>query len=655
MHIAPVVPGHPSESKLAAALSLAERGFAVLPCRPNSKKPLTANGVDDATTDLAQIRAWWASTPDANPAYRIPENCVLIDLDPKNDPDAETQFLALGGTFAGWVVATPSGGRHVLYAAEGSFANGNTLPAGIDVRGQRGYALAPGAVIDGRCYSLISAGDPAPCPSEIRARLRLQGERDRPVNHRQATDHPTDVAAFRRDCQAAPAAEPGKWHDLDVKLVTRAVQLGLSEATTIEIMREEFVPRGTGFNADGRADTWEADVSGAYRWAVREGLMCLDSVAATFESVELPPEQEARPPVRPARTFRLLSVADCIAGEPRDYIVKKLLSRGDFGLIVGAPGTGKSVLAPALAYAVAQNTEFMGMRVRGGPVIYVPGEDRHGMRKRVHALSLEHGDAPGFMLAPDITDLRTGKDQIQWLLQTVREKEPALVVLDTLAACFPGGNENSGDTDGMGAVLDVCRAITGIYGERPGPAVLLLHHPSKSDPTQPRGHTSLPADADVTLALQRETGGKVVNCSLGKNRNGPTYGLDLDFAVRSVTVGRDTDGEDVTAPVLRPVEAADRVRTTLPPQASRALEILAGLAAGPDAVGGSASFGLPFPVPAHGVSVARWKEACRLGGLSTGAPDADRKAFDRARDALVKAGRVAVVGLDALVPVGAFH
>jgi hypothetical protein len=48
---------------LTAAIRCAALGWPVFPC--NGKRPLTSNGLHDATVDEGAIRAWWALNPEA--------------------------------------------------------------------------------------------------------------------------------------------------------------------------------------------------------------------------------------------------------------------------------------------------------------------------------------------------------------------------------------------------------------------------------------------------------------------------------------------------------------------------------------------------------------------------------------------------------------
>src|SRR5215211_1938642 len=60
---------------LAAALRYASQGVPVFPLTPRSKFPLISaandgHGLHDATTDAAQIQAWWMAYPTANIGLR---------------------------------------------------------------------------------------------------------------------------------------------------------------------------------------------------------------------------------------------------------------------------------------------------------------------------------------------------------------------------------------------------------------------------------------------------------------------------------------------------------------------------------------------------------------------------------------------------------
>jgi hypothetical protein len=143
---------------LRHALAYARRGWPVFPCRPGQKTPATEHGFHDATTDPAQITAWFARHPNRNLAIAtgLPGPDVLdVDVHPTGDGYPALERLATAGLTqdaAAWV-ATPSGGVHGYFAGSRQ-RNGHLARSHIDFRSAGGYVLAPPSVVNGHQYRL---------------------------------------------------------------------------------------------------------------------------------------------------------------------------------------------------------------------------------------------------------------------------------------------------------------------------------------------------------------------------------------------------------------------------------------------------------------------------------------------------------------------
>lgn len=135
----------------AAAARFAAAGVPVFPCVPGGKRPLTGNGFHDASTDPAQVSAWWRRWPGANIAVPTgaPSGLVVVDVDVHGPVDGRAGFRRArdAGLVEGWemLVRTPTGGMHAYYpatpgAAQRSWQAGR---AGVDFRGDGGYIIVP--------------------------------------------------------------------------------------------------------------------------------------------------------------------------------------------------------------------------------------------------------------------------------------------------------------------------------------------------------------------------------------------------------------------------------------------------------------------------------------------------------------------------------
>jgi hypothetical protein len=126
-----------------AALDYAAAGYHVFPLQPQGKTPLTAHGLDDATTDEATIETWWSRWPDANVAIRTGD-VVVVDED--RSGAFEELALSIGETIPQTSVVTTASGRHFYFRQpEGQHVRNTAgrLGPGIDTRGEGGYVVAP--------------------------------------------------------------------------------------------------------------------------------------------------------------------------------------------------------------------------------------------------------------------------------------------------------------------------------------------------------------------------------------------------------------------------------------------------------------------------------------------------------------------------------
>lgn len=379
---------------------------------------------------------------------------------------------------------------------------------------------------------------------------------------------------------------------------------------------------------DGALRTWatirtEAERHGWHDLRAFDSLPTADELAEIEALIADPPADAPERADLPAGGLTFLSPSECVAYKPRDYVIKGVLAEGEVGAIVAPPNVGKSLLAPLLAYAVAQGQEVFGRRTRKGRVLYVAAEDHHGMIGRVAALKGDLGDAPDFKLVGGVTDLSPGKPGLKALRAAVKAQRPSLIVIDTLAMSFPGLKENENGAEGMGMVAAVARSLTAW-----GAAVLLLHHPAKnSEGDQGRGGGALHGNLDMNIALKKEDG-VVRIAGTPKMRNG-SPDLDIAFTVGVRKLGVDSDGDAINVPICEPLPTGAGARKVerLTASAQAALDILARLSEG----------GEP-------VKESIWRSTCLDGREVSGAEDRDnrRRIFTRAVQELTRKDRVEI-------------
>ena len=156
-----------SNPALDRALAYARRGWPVFPCHPGEKTPATTHGYRDATTDPAQITAWYTRRPDANLAIATghpgPDVLDVDDYGPGRNGYGALAQLRDAGLLdnAAAYLRTPGGGLHAYYTGTTQrCAHLAAPPPGLPVRRR----LRPGPALPASTAAPTSSSRPPAAP-----------------------------------------------------------------------------------------------------------------------------------------------------------------------------------------------------------------------------------------------------------------------------------------------------------------------------------------------------------------------------------------------------------------------------------------------------------------------------------------------------------
>jgi hypothetical protein len=310
----------------------------------------------------------------------------------------------------------------------------------------------------------------------------------------------------------------------------------------------------------------EGDAVDALADAARDCGLPQAEAAATIESglsagivdPKTPPERaddwrENPRPERGARRLIARRLGD-IELSPPDWLLQGILERDTLSLIFGDPGCGKTFLALDWACRIATGTPYRGHEVTQGPVVYIAGEGRQGLARRGRAWSIANNVTivgADILTFPAIAanDAMERAELVAAVEAETANAAPAIVVVDTLARCFGGGDENS--TQDMSAFVRGCDALR----ERWGCAVLVVHHSGHGDKKRARGAIALKAALDAEYRLeQTEGGGLLLTATKMKDAEIPAP-LALDLATVPLPDVLDDFGNVVTSAAIDVLDA----------------------------------------------------------------------------------------------------
>jgi hypothetical protein len=252
-------------------------------------------------------------------------------------------------------------------------------------------------------------------------------------------------------------------------------------------------------------------------------------------------EELELPAVTPVREGFKLEAWDDIEDEPVEWLVQGVIPQKSFVALYAPPASFKSFIALDIAECIATGRPFLGNQIsKQGAVLYIAGEGHGGIGTRIKALKTHHSTpvgAPVYFLRRQV-NLRSSKTDLQDLvaaiddLKAIHEINFELIIIDTLARAFGGGNENA--SEDMGAFITAAGAIQGRYEC----GLLVVHHAGKDATKGLRGHSSLLGAVDTELEIIRIEGAQPPKgiLHISKQKDGED-GQRIGFKMVEVTTG----------------------------------------------------------------------------------------------------------------------
>ena len=237
-----------------------------------------------------------------------------------------------------------------------------------------------------------------------------------------------------------------------------------------------------------------------------------------------------------------------------DWLITEVFERNRLITVFGAPKSGKSFIAIAMACAVAKGTPFYGHEAKKAPVVYLAGEGVSGIKRRLAVFhqskyggSLE--GAPLFLSnrgsrineAEEYEKLET---EINLLKQEVGQI--GLIIFDTFQRNF------SGDENSAQEVNKFVKAADQLIHDFDC-TVLLVHHTGRGNKGRARGSSVLDASIDGEFIVERKDqtvdGEKQMFVKMKQTKNKDGMGMtDKNFIFHEETVIG--EGLDVTSGLL---------------------------------------------------------------------------------------------------------
>ncbi len=499
-------------SLVGTALNYAKTlGWAVHPV-DIEKKPTTQHGRNDATREEQTIRQFFKNGAQIGVATGTESGLFVldVDLDEKRGINGYETLEYLEGMH-GPLPKTPTqrtgrGGMQYLFKYQEGLKNSTgKIGAGIDTRGQGGYiVVAPSRNTNGPYTWVVSPRDVplADVPAWLIEALR---EAEKPQETNAAPtgeDRPYCLKMLGQAMARCATAPDGTKHDTLIKMST---WMGGFVPALSEIEIEDTLWTAVALRAE--------DEAGA-RKTIRDGIAYgkskpLSVPPLTIKSTEQPlliagelVTQQASAPAVPSR-FVFYRLSGLRALPPVQWLIDGEIPVGLTTIVCGPSGAGKSFLMVDYAIRIARANPDRA-------VVYIAPEGGNGYHMRIEAwLQYFGGEEPNNLIFLLQSVPMLNPQSVHDFITAIRPFNPALIIMDTLARCLIGGDENSAKDIGMFFYhTDLIRQDT-------GSAVTVVHHTGKSGSY--RGSSTLYGSVESWIDVSNDDGLITVACGKSKD------------------------------------------------------------------------------------------------------------------------------------------
>jgi hypothetical protein len=190
-------------------------------------------------------------------------------------------------------------------------------------------------------------------------------------------------------------------------------------------------------------------------------------------------------------------------------MIEGLFEANSLVMLAGPPASYKSFLALDWMMHMVSGRKWNDRPTATAKVLYVLGEGKSSLLKRVHSWMFHHKPSPeedalfqsNFRVSFDVPQMASKASVDNMLSQLVAEKyEPNIIVIDTFARSFVGLDENSQKDTGLWIEnADRLRQL--------GYTVIFLHHTAKNTEfgLKYRGSTAIMGAMDTAMTMDRDS------------------------------------------------------------------------------------------------------------------------------------------------------